>query len=72
MTTITDANIGEMTVRQRLDLIARLWDSIPDNETLEAPDWHMQEIERRLAAAKANPTAAIPWSEVKARLRSKP
>ncbi len=40
-------------------------------ELLTMPDWHREELDRRLAAADANPDAAIPWEEVKRRLREK-
>jgi putative addiction module component (TIGR02574 family) len=59
-----------LTVDQRLDLITLLWDSIPD-DALPVPEWHRQELERRLATADSNPAAAIPWEEVKHRLREK-
>lgn len=61
-----------LTVEQRLELIGELWDSIPDSlDELPVPDWHLQELERRLAAADAEPDTAIPWAEVKRRLREK-
>ena len=61
-----------LSVEQRLELISELWDSIPDSpDTLPVPDWHREELDRRLAAADANPDAAIPWEEVKRRLREK-
>ena len=61
-----------LSVEQRLELISELWDSIPDSlDTLPVPDWHREELDRRLAAADANPNAAIPWEEVKRRLREK-
>ena len=61
-----------LTVEQRLELIGELWDSIPDSlEALPVPQWHQEELDRRLAAADANPDAAIPWEEVKRRLREK-
>jgi putative addiction module component (TIGR02574 family) len=59
-----------LTVEQRLELIGELWDSIPDSlDELPVPDWHREELERRLTAADADPDAAIPWEEVKRRLR---
>jgi len=62
-----------LSVTQRLELIGELWDSIPDSvEALPIPDWHREELERRLAAADADPEAAIPWEEVKSRLQQKP
>jgi len=61
-----------LSVAQRLALISELWDSIPDSpDTFPVPAWHREELDRRLAAADANPDAAIPWEEVKRRLREK-
>jgi putative addiction module component (TIGR02574 family) len=67
-----EVNIEQLSVPQRLDLIGLLWDSIPDSaEALPVPEWHREEIERRLAAADAEPGAAVPWEQVKARLRER-
>ena len=61
-----------LSVEQRLELITELWESIPDSlDTLPVPEWHREELDRRLAAADANPDAAIPWEDVKRRLREK-
>ena len=61
-----------LTVQQRIELIGQLWDGIPDSiEALPVPDWHREELARRLALAEANPDAAIPWEEVKRQLRDK-
>ena len=69
----SDLDIDQLSVPQRLELIARLWDSLPDSiEALPLPEWHRQEIEKRLASADAAPEQAIPWEEVRARLREKP
>ncbi len=60
-----------MSVPQRLELIAEIWDSIAESaDVLEVPDWHCEELERRLAAADAKPAAGVPWEEAKARLRN--
>jgi putative addiction module component (TIGR02574 family) len=67
---LPELDISWLTTAQRLELIARLWDSIPDSlEDLPIPDWHRHELERRLAAADANPQAGIPWKEAQAQLR---
>lgn len=69
---LSDVAIKQLSVAERLDLISTLWDSIPDSlEELPIPVWHREELERRLAAADANPDAAIPWEEVRQRLREK-
>jgi putative addiction module component (TIGR02574 family) len=66
-------DIDRLSVDQRLELIALLWDSIPDSlEDLPVPESHRKELERRLAAADAAPEDARPWEEVRARLREKP
>jgi putative addiction module component (TIGR02574 family) len=65
-------DIDRLTVVQRLQLIELLWDSIPDSpDALPLPESHRQELERRLAAADAAPEAAIPWEDVKNRLRAR-
>lgn len=61
-----------LTVQQRIELIGQLWDGIPDSiEALPMPDWHREELDRRLALAETDPDAAVPWEEVKKRLRDK-
>ena len=68
-----ELDIDQLTVPQRLELIALLWDSIPDSvDDLPLPESHRRELERRLAAADADPKAGSPWEEVRARLRGKP
>ena len=55
-----------LSVEQRLELIAELWDGIPNSlDEFPVPEWHREELNRRLAAAEADPDAAIPWEEVK-------
>jgi len=69
---LSDVAIKQLSVAERLDLIGELWDSIPDSlEELPIPDWHREELERRLATADADPGGAIPWEEVRKRLRKK-
>lgn len=68
--TLPHIGIEALTVAQRLELIGRLWDSIPDTpEALPVPEWHREELERRLEAADASPEAGIPWEQVRQELR---
>jgi len=68
----SDVAISQLSTAERLDLISVLWDSIPDSlEELPIPDWHREELKRRLAAAEADPDGAISWEEVRQRLRKK-
>lgn len=63
-------DIEQLTVPQRLELITQIWDSIPDTaEALPMPQWHRQELDRRLAAADAAPEAGVPWEQARERLR---
>jgi hypothetical protein len=41
-------------------------------ESFNPPDWHLRELERRVAAADADPDAAERWETVLARLLRKP
>lgn len=53
--TLPELNIDQLTVPQRLELISRLWDSLPESEEeLPIPEWHRQELERRLKDADAS------------------
>ena len=65
-------DIQHLDPSQKLDLITQLWDSIPNSmKSIPVPEWHKQELEERLAKADAAPEAAIPWEEVRDRLREK-
>ena len=64
------ADVEQLSVPERLELIGRLWDSIPDSmEALPVPDWHREELERPLQAADANPALAVPWEQVREKLQ---
>jgi putative addiction module component (TIGR02574 family) len=69
---LSDVAIKQLSIPERLDLISELWDSIPNSlEELPIPEWHSEELERRLAAADSDPGAAISCDDVKQRLRKK-
>jgi len=68
---LSDIAVGQLSLAERLDRISELWDSIPDSlEELPMPEWHREELERRLAAADADPEAAIPL-DIKQRCEGK-
>ncbi|MBA4188483.1 MAG: addiction module protein [Planctomycetaceae bacterium] len=54
-----------MTVHERVALAQAIWDSIPP-EVTPLSDSQKQEVDRRLAAHRSDPTAAIPWEQVEA------
>jgi putative addiction module component (TIGR02574 family) len=66
--TIQDLGIDRLDREQRLRLIGEIWDSLSIENTA-IPESHREELDCRLAAADADPTAGRPWEEVRARLR---
>ncbi len=67
MTTAVDAiKIDDFTVPERLELLARVWDSLLDSsERPPMPDWHRDVLDRRLADADANPDDTIPLERLR-------
>jgi putative addiction module component (TIGR02574 family) len=67
---IQDLGIDRMSPEDRLRLIGEIWDTLSPADQLEIPESHREELDRRLAAADADPSTGSPWEEVRARLRS--
>jgi putative addiction module component (TIGR02574 family) len=66
--TIEALGIDRLSVRERLDLIEQIWDSLPENVSPEeVPGWHLAELARRRAEADASPGQGRPWREALAR-----
>ena len=64
---ITD--VLELSPAERILLVEEIWDSIASvPESVELSDAQREELERRLAAYRANPNAGDPWDVVKARI----
>jgi putative addiction module component (TIGR02574 family) len=60
--------IDRMSVRDKLELIELIWDSLPEHVTPdEVPQWHLAEIAKRRAEADASPGVGKPWREALAR-----
>ena len=69
MKTITASDIAEMPIQQRIQLVEDIWDSIVEMpEAIEIPEWHKNELNKRLEAYHANPSEGSPWKEVKKRI----
>jgi putative addiction module component (TIGR02574 family) len=59
--------LDQLSVAERLVLVEELWDSIAaEVERAPLTEAQRQEVDRRLAAHRANPEAAIPWEQVEA------
>ena len=67
--TLEALGIHQLSVAERLDLIEKIWDSLPAQlDPHEVPEWHLAELARRRARADAQPGMGKPWREVLARL----
>jgi putative addiction module component (TIGR02574 family) len=69
---MADYGLEKLSVEDRLTLAQQLWDSIAEEvKHLPLTRAQQQEIDRRLAAHRANPQAAIPWEQVEAEARAR-
>jgi putative addiction module component (TIGR02574 family) len=59
--------IDQLSVADRLRLVQEIWESIAaEVEAAPLTEAQRQEVDRRLAAHRANPQAAISWAKVEA------
>ena len=67
---IQTLGIHELSVRDRLDLIEQIWETLPAQiELSEMPEWHRDELAKRRVQAEASSAAGSPYREVLDRLR---
>ncbi len=72
MSAISVTDLLHLSVAERIQLVEDLWDSIANRpEALDLTEAQRLEIDRRLAEHDANPESAVPWDEVRARLRQR-
>jgi putative addiction module component (TIGR02574 family) len=64
--------LRKLPISERLQLVEDLWDSIakdsPEEPFPVTPEL-AEELDRRLAEFEADPDSALPWEEVKERIR---
>lgn len=56
--TLEQFGIDRLSPQQRWELIGLIWDSLSADAPFAPPDWHLRELEQRIAAADADPGAA--------------
>jgi putative addiction module component (TIGR02574 family) len=62
-----DQNFEDMTPAERVLHVQDLWDRIAEHpDDVEVSAAWKAELDRRLSAHRADPSAAIPWERVKA------
>jgi putative addiction module component (TIGR02574 family) len=65
--TLQALGIDRLSVADRIALVQEIWDSIAvDAERAPLTEEQKQEVDRRLAAHRADPQAAISWEKVEA------
>jgi putative addiction module component (TIGR02574 family) len=69
--TVEGLGIHQLSVRERLDLIEQIWDSLPEKVSPdEVPEWHLAELAKRRAEADTSPRAGKAWREALSRFGS--
>lgn len=63
----------QLSVAERLELVEELWDSIAadaerDDRVIPLSDEQKAELDRRIAAHRADPSRVIPWEQVREEL----
>jgi putative addiction module component (TIGR02574 family) len=64
--------LRKLPIRERLQLVEDLWDSIAEDSPEDAMPVTPElaaELDRRLAEYEADPESALPWEEVRERIR---
>lgn len=64
-------DILQLSIRERLELIENIWESIeavPD--AVELTEAQRRELDRRLELYRQNPTSGSTWEEVKQRIEN--
>ncbi len=62
------SEILRLPPEERIELLGEAWDALAaSSDDVPIPEWHVDELERRLA----DPAATyLPWAEVRERLRT--
>lgn len=66
------AEVVRLPVDKRIEFAEAIWDSISLTGNLPLNDAQCRELDRSLDDTEDNPSASIPWEEVRSRLQSRP
>jgi putative addiction module component (TIGR02574 family) len=65
-------SIFDLSPSEKLQLVEDLWDDLAGTpEAIPVHDWQKRELERRKANLASHPGSALPWDEVRKRVRSR-
>lgn len=72
MSTLAKADVMTLSVPERIQLVADIWDSIAEApEAVPLTDAQKAELDRRLDAYQRDPEKGSPWTVVRDRVRSR-
>lgn len=72
MTTLVKSDILNLSVPERILLVADIWDSVAEvPDIVPLTEEQKKELDLRLDAYHANPAKGCPWEVVKERIRSR-
>ena len=72
MSTLKKVDFLSLSVPERIMLVADIWDSVAEvPEAVVLTEEQKAELDRRFEAYHKNPDEGAPWSEVRARIRSR-
>ena len=64
----TIAAVFALSPAEKMQLVQDLWGDLASNpENLPVPDWHIEELDRRMAYLEAHPESAMSWEEAMGR-----
>lgn len=69
MPTLTELGIDVLSAEDRLSIAQAIWESVSAERPLTPAQ--QTELERRIAAADADPERGTPWEEVRAAARTR-
>jgi putative addiction module component (TIGR02574 family) len=61
----------QLSPAERVEIAQELWDSVEEANLPPLTPAQMEEINRRMAEHERDPSRAIPWEEVRERLRAR-
>lgn len=71
MSTLVTADVLNLSVPERIQLVEDIWDTIAEvPEEVALTDEQKAELDRRLVAYHQNPDEGSPWETVRERIRS--
>jgi len=60
-----------LTPAERVEIAQELWDSVEEADLPPLTPAQLEEIDRRIAEHERDPSRAIPWEDVRERLRAR-